>query len=133
MLEKVIENWTSRLDYIRASRGSPMPDIIFKRHNVEPFLDKLITEDEKWILYENINRKKNLTANQEHHHQQFQNQVSINEKYCFVCGGTGKEPDRLILSLLLQASQHVHCHRFPYDLEQKKSKLVLLCFEENRD
>ncbi|GFT34049.1 hypothetical protein TNCV_4384961 [Trichonephila clavipes] len=24
MLEKVIENWTSRLDYIRASRGSPM-------------------------------------------------------------------------------------------------------------
>ncbi|GFX21081.1 hypothetical protein TNCV_4366611 [Trichonephila clavipes] len=34
MLEKVIENWTSRLDYIRASRGSPMPDIIFKiSHN----------------------------------------------------------------------------------------------------
>ncbi|GFW76420.1 hypothetical protein TNCV_1581991 [Trichonephila clavipes] len=30
MLEKVIENWTSRLDYIRASRGSRMPDIIFK-------------------------------------------------------------------------------------------------------
>ncbi|GFX58815.1 hypothetical protein TNCV_805191 [Trichonephila clavipes] len=30
MLEKVIENWTSRLDYIRARRGSPMPEIIFK-------------------------------------------------------------------------------------------------------
>ncbi|GFV32840.1 putative DD41D transposase [Trichonephila clavipes] len=30
MLEKVIENMTSRLDYIRASRGSPMPEIIFK-------------------------------------------------------------------------------------------------------
>ncbi|GFX97741.1 hypothetical protein TNCV_3066281 [Trichonephila clavipes] len=30
MLEKVIENWTSRLDYIRASRGSPMPEIICK-------------------------------------------------------------------------------------------------------
>ncbi|GFW04481.1 hypothetical protein TNCV_878501 [Trichonephila clavipes] len=30
MLEKVIENWTSRLDYIRASRGSPVPEIIFK-------------------------------------------------------------------------------------------------------
>ncbi|GFV83296.1 uncharacterized protein TNCV_1900221 [Trichonephila clavipes] len=30
MLEKVIENWTSRLDYMRASRGSPMPEIIFK-------------------------------------------------------------------------------------------------------
>ncbi|GFW89302.1 transposable element Tc3 transposase [Trichonephila clavipes] len=30
MLENVIENWTSRLDYIRASRGSPTPEIIFK-------------------------------------------------------------------------------------------------------
>ncbi|GFU82597.1 transposable element Tc3 transposase [Trichonephila clavipes] len=30
MLEKVIGNWRSRLDYIRASRGSPMPEIIFK-------------------------------------------------------------------------------------------------------
>ncbi|GFV85107.1 hypothetical protein TNCV_4171601 [Trichonephila clavipes] len=30
MLEKVIENWTSRLDYIRANLGSPMPEIIFK-------------------------------------------------------------------------------------------------------
>ncbi|GFV43550.1 transposable element Tc3 transposase [Trichonephila clavipes] len=36
MLEKVIENWTSRLDYIRASRGSPMPEIIFNMycHNI---------------------------------------------------------------------------------------------------
>ncbi|GFW84899.1 putative transposable element [Trichonephila clavipes] len=30
MLEKVFENCTSRLDYIRASRGSPMPEVIFK-------------------------------------------------------------------------------------------------------
>ncbi|GFX59657.1 hypothetical protein TNCV_3754221 [Trichonephila clavipes] len=30
MLEKVIENWTSRMDYIRASRGSPMPEIMLK-------------------------------------------------------------------------------------------------------
>ncbi|GFW48476.1 putative LOC100569746 [Trichonephila clavipes] len=30
MLEKVIENWTSRLDYIRASRGSRMPEVMFK-------------------------------------------------------------------------------------------------------
>ncbi|GFV19905.1 uncharacterized protein TNCV_4224061 [Trichonephila clavipes] len=30
MLEKVIENWTSRLTTSGASRGSPMPEIIFK-------------------------------------------------------------------------------------------------------
>ncbi|GFW06392.1 hypothetical protein TNCV_4774261 [Trichonephila clavipes] len=29
MLEKVIENWTSRLDYIRSSRGSHMPEWSF--------------------------------------------------------------------------------------------------------
>ncbi|GFV57045.1 uncharacterized protein TNCV_2931681 [Trichonephila clavipes] len=29
MLGKVIESWTSRLDYIRASRGSLVPEIIF--------------------------------------------------------------------------------------------------------
>ncbi|GFX61661.1 putative transposable element [Trichonephila clavipes] len=40
MLEKVIENWTSRLDYIRASRGSPMPEIIF-RISPSPHIDKV--------------------------------------------------------------------------------------------
>ncbi|GFT74484.1 putative transposable element [Trichonephila clavipes] len=30
MMEKVIENWTFRLDYIGASCGSPMPEIIIK-------------------------------------------------------------------------------------------------------
>ncbi|GFT62220.1 DUF4817 domain-containing protein, partial [Trichonephila clavipes] len=30
MLEKVIQNWTSRLDYIRASHGSLIPEILFK-------------------------------------------------------------------------------------------------------
>ncbi|GFT69544.1 uncharacterized protein TNCV_1297961 [Trichonephila clavipes] len=30
MLEKVVENWTSRLDYFRASRGSHMPEIMIK-------------------------------------------------------------------------------------------------------
>ncbi|GFS47820.1 DUF4817 domain-containing protein [Trichonephila clavipes] len=30
MLEKVFQNWTSSLDYIRASRGSHTPEIIFK-------------------------------------------------------------------------------------------------------
>ncbi|GFT30317.1 hypothetical protein TNCV_2376211 [Trichonephila clavipes] len=38
MLEKVIENGTSRLDYIRASRGSPMPEIIFKIRSVQTTL-----------------------------------------------------------------------------------------------
>ncbi|GFX96653.1 uncharacterized protein TNCV_244401 [Trichonephila clavipes] len=33
MLEKFIENWTSRLDYIRASGGSPMPEIIYLKCN----------------------------------------------------------------------------------------------------
>ncbi|GFY18009.1 retrovirus-related Pol polyprotein from transposon 17.6 [Trichonephila clavipes] len=55
MLEKIIENWTSRLDYIRASRKSPMPEIIFKITIASPLTDALkgkfkkekITWDEK--------------------------------------------------------------------------------------
>ncbi|GFU37395.1 hypothetical protein TNCV_4273681 [Trichonephila clavipes] len=43
MLEKVIENWTSRLDYIRVSRDSPMPEIIFKMCTtlLPPFCNKM--------------------------------------------------------------------------------------------
>ncbi|GFW69867.1 hypothetical protein TNCV_1403201 [Trichonephila clavipes] len=56
MLEKVIENWTFRLDYIRASRGSPMPEIIFKiSHPVsgDPFQNpfpELVTNSRFGIL-----------------------------------------------------------------------------------
>ncbi|GFV25852.1 zonadhesin [Trichonephila clavipes] len=45
MLEKVLENWTPRLDYIRASRGSPMPEIIFKIQYVG-YDPRLVTE---WV------------------------------------------------------------------------------------
>ncbi|GFV83313.1 transposable element Tc3 transposase [Trichonephila clavipes] len=41
MLEKVIENWTFRLDYIRASRGSPMPEIVFKIYLSDNNITKL--------------------------------------------------------------------------------------------
>ncbi|GFU40766.1 hypothetical protein TNCV_4793711 [Trichonephila clavipes] len=37
MLEKVIENWTSRVEYIRARHGSHMPEIIFKMGDVKFF------------------------------------------------------------------------------------------------
>ncbi|GFY06466.1 RNase H domain-containing protein [Trichonephila clavipes] len=56
MLEKVIENWTSRLDYIRASRGSHMPEIIFKISELIAIdealriIKKMTTPDEIWIL-----------------------------------------------------------------------------------
>ncbi|GFU52049.1 putative LOC100569746 [Trichonephila clavipes] len=43
MLEKVIENWTSKLDYIRASHGSHMPEIIFK-------IESYVEEELKIIL-----------------------------------------------------------------------------------
>ncbi|GFX42610.1 uncharacterized protein TNCV_261451 [Trichonephila clavipes] len=47
-LEKVIENWTSRLDYIRASRGSHMPEIIFKIF--VPGIDNVLEDAFSWIL-----------------------------------------------------------------------------------
>ncbi|GFU06168.1 hypothetical protein TNCV_4764881 [Trichonephila clavipes] len=54
MLEKVIENWTCRLDYIRASRGSPMPEIIFKMWVISHLQKQHVTQnhfclDVDWI------------------------------------------------------------------------------------
>ncbi|GFX91130.1 DUF4817 domain-containing protein, partial [Trichonephila clavipes] len=50
MLEKVIENWTSRLYYIRASRGSPMPEIIFKMLYKEPQVTQVIRSNRlRWL------------------------------------------------------------------------------------
>ncbi|GFX04824.1 uncharacterized protein TNCV_2248071 [Trichonephila clavipes] len=49
MLEKFIERWTSRLDCIRASRSSPMQEIIFKIRHLQGYpaqnaLDKDVVE-----------------------------------------------------------------------------------------
>ncbi|GFU77581.1 DUF4817 domain-containing protein [Trichonephila clavipes] len=50
MLEKVIENWTPRLDYIRASRGSHMPEIIFKMLYKEPQVTQVIRSNRlRWL------------------------------------------------------------------------------------
>ncbi|GFX98511.1 retrovirus-related Pol polyprotein from transposon opus [Trichonephila clavipes] len=60
MLEKVIENRTSRLDYLRASRGSPMPEIIFKikdyeeefvRAQLSVILEERFEGDEDIVLF----------------------------------------------------------------------------------
>ncbi|GFV23456.1 putative DD41D transposase [Trichonephila clavipes] len=59
MLEKVIENWTSRLDYIRASRGSHMPEIIFKIQQAwEDNLSTLNAEDNSlWRIAKAFRKK----------------------------------------------------------------------------
>ncbi|GFV59040.1 uncharacterized protein TNCV_1814291 [Trichonephila clavipes] len=44
ILGKVIENWASRLDYIRASRGSDMPEIIFKIDEVHFWLNGYVNK-----------------------------------------------------------------------------------------
>ncbi|GFW17075.1 histone-lysine N-methyltransferase SETMAR [Trichonephila clavipes] len=51
ILEKVIENWTSRLDYIRASRGSPMPEIIFKIFHI------VVYHSGKYLAFRNTSIK----------------------------------------------------------------------------
>ncbi|GFV98122.1 thyroid receptor-interacting protein 11 [Trichonephila clavipes] len=56
MLEKVIENWTSRLDYIRASRGNPMPEIIFKIDEAHFWLNGYVNKQNCHIWSE-VNRQ----------------------------------------------------------------------------
>ncbi|GFV79373.1 uncharacterized protein TNCV_1903451 [Trichonephila clavipes] len=57
MLEKVIENWTSRLDYIRACRGSPMPEIILE----------ILVQSNKVICERRDDFNRPLTRTSKHH------------------------------------------------------------------
>ncbi|GFT00902.1 putative mariner transposase [Trichonephila clavipes] len=70
--KKLSEYWTSRLDYIRASRGSPIPEIIFKMRekcidflesieNDPHFLEHVINGDESWVCL-NTTRKSSASA-----------------------------------------------------------------------
>ncbi|GFW09619.1 transposable element Tc3 transposase [Trichonephila clavipes] len=84
MLEKVIENWTFRLDYIRASRGSPMPEIIFKIHlysieHPQPMLDapstfvfqkdrsSVLSNGDHAVLCRNVQRLAQFVSAQRYH------------------------------------------------------------------
>lgn len=40
-------------------------DLVLQRHNNQPFLKRLVTGDESWILYENITRKRSWTKGTE--------------------------------------------------------------------
>ncbi|GFV63713.1 histone-lysine N-methyltransferase SETMAR [Trichonephila clavipes] len=61
-----------------------------------------------------ILREKNLTANQEHHQQQFQNEVSINEKYCF--GVVGQE--RYSLLRIAEAGKTLNADLYSNQLDK---------------
>ncbi|GFW42770.1 transposable element Tcb1 transposase [Trichonephila clavipes] len=65
MVEKVIENWTSRLEYIRASRGIHLPEIIFKmttKKNIFLREDRLFLSNRKFNSSQ-ILKQWNLTSN----------------------------------------------------------------------
>ncbi|GFX48024.1 uncharacterized protein TNCV_4113591 [Trichonephila clavipes] len=76
MLEKVIENSTSRLDYIGASHGSHMPEIIFKinlelevnEDNIEELImgheDELTTELQEILNEEHQETHQNVSPSE---------------------------------------------------------------------
>ncbi|GFX17215.1 uncharacterized protein TNCV_2857381 [Trichonephila clavipes] len=69
MLEKVIKNWTTRLDYIRASRGSHTPEIIFKMEDIENYVEFLSEEmpdvkiNDNCLLEVEVERRLNVYLN----------------------------------------------------------------------
>ncbi|GFU86296.1 transposable element Tc3 transposase [Trichonephila clavipes] len=54
MLEKVIENWTSRLDYIRASRGSHMPRKSFRVKVSDYVRNRDVAAVAEWYRYRTV-------------------------------------------------------------------------------
>ncbi|GFV73703.1 putative transposable element [Trichonephila clavipes] len=90
MLEKVIENWTSRLDYIRASRGSQMPEIIFRIAFAAWGLLKIAVEPQvlQWGWWKRKRSERPLT------------QGALPQNW----GGT--EPKRTVTCMMLKATNY---------------------------
>ncbi|GFY28589.1 uncharacterized protein TNCV_4150201 [Trichonephila clavipes] len=131
MLEKVIENWTSRLDYIRASRGSHMPEIIFK------ILDDLFKEFERLDSTLSLEESElqefeeryfylNAKFNDKLDELNVRNQVSISnvEKFQYLKGLLTNEPASLIKHVPISNDSYEEAWQKLLDRHDNKKQIV---------
>ena len=65
-LVKKLDIWVSHeLKEIHLTQRINIYDTHFKRNAIDPFLKRIITGDEKWIDYNNVNRKRSWSKNDE--------------------------------------------------------------------
>ncbi|GFX87252.1 hypothetical protein TNCV_596011 [Trichonephila clavipes] len=91
MLEKVIENWTSRLDYIRASRGSPMPEIIFKMGKELDVIRKMSLVSAIFRTYELVLTGPKRTVDTEHQPPNSPSRVIAGDDHIAECSDLFRE------------------------------------------
>ncbi|XP_032685598.1 histone-lysine N-methyltransferase SETMAR-like [Odontomachus brunneus] len=65
-------------------------DTLLKRNEIEPFLKKMITGDEKWVTYDNRTRKRSWTEKEEKAQAIVKPGLTTKKVMC-VCGGIGRE------------------------------------------
>ncbi|GFX06454.1 hypothetical protein TNCV_3016881 [Trichonephila clavipes] len=97
MLEKGIENWTSRLDYVRASRGSPMPEVIFKilGHNAtetfaklqQPYGDSVLSRAQVFRWFKAFSKGRELIEDEPRRAEgpQFQKPLKMSLEFGILC------------------------------------------------
>jgi len=67
-------------------------DTLLKRNEIEPFLKRMITGDEKWIPYDNPTRKRKIVDKERREGASNRKTGLTRKKVMFcVCGGTGRE------------------------------------------
>ncbi|XP_047362136.1 histone-lysine N-methyltransferase SETMAR-like [Vespa velutina] len=64
-------------------------NVLLQRHHTEPFFDRLITGDEKWVLY--IQNAKGIGSLQMNHHEVLRSRIYIPKRRFCVFGGVYME------------------------------------------
>ena len=66
-LVKKLDIWVPHeLKEILLTQRINICDTYFKRNAIDPFLKRIMTDDEKWIVYNNVNRKRSKDQRKEH-------------------------------------------------------------------
>ena len=83
-------------------------DSLLKRNKTDPFLKRIITGDEKWVVYDNVVRKRSLSKRDEPVHNRYQKWIFIERRLCFMyClfWAAPKEPNYQFECLLSKANE----------------------------
>ena len=89
-LVKKLDIWIPQeLKEINLTKRINVCDLHLKRNEIDPFLKRIITGDEKWIVYNNLVRKRSCSSVM-NHHKQHRKLHCMKKKLCCLFGEIGK-------------------------------------------
>jgi len=102
-------------------------DMLLKRNEIEPFLKRMISGDEKWITYDNPTRKRSWIEKGEKAQAIAKSGLTRKKVMLCVCGGTGRESFTMSLSSNQTINSELYCEqlqRLQQAIERKRPELI---------